>query len=299
MNHAMQKPSEDLFSRYQRWRRVIEPAFWIAFYCMQAVTNGWLTWVELQSLSLAGKTFKFWQPMGWFAFTNLVLLALLPAVVAFNRRYPLRLDTLIRHIPYHFLASVVYSFLHVIVTLALINAMYVYMHVGKKFAFGDFWSGLFFQYFRDVRFYLIVIVIVNFYRLIMLRWQGEASLLGAPDNAPPPESSDRPDCFLVRKLGKEFLLPATDIEWVQAQGNYVNLRVRARDYLLRSTIAGFEAKLDPKTFVRVHRSFIVNLAHLRELRPIESGDARALMADNSEVPVSRKYLDTLREAAAA
>ena len=73
------------------------------------------------------------------------------------------------------------------------------------------------------------------------RLQGEASLLAAPDDdAPPLEPVERPERFLVRKLGREFLVAAADIEWLQASGNYVNLRVRGRDYPLRSTIAAIE-----------------------------------------------------------
>jgi len=46
------------------------------------------------------------------------------------------------------------------------------------------------------------------------------------------------------------------VEWAQAAGNHVNLRVRGHDYPLRSTVAGLEARLDPDSFVRIHRSYI-------------------------------------------
>ena len=58
---------------------------------------------------------------------------------------------------------------------------------------------------------------------------------------PPVEPVDRPERFLVRKLNREFLIATDDIEWLQASGNYVNLRVAGRDYPLRSTIAAIEA----------------------------------------------------------
>ena len=78
-----------------------------------------------------------------------------------------------------------------------------------------------------------------------MRLQGEARLLAEPDEGPPVEPVDRPERFLVRKLGKEFLINASEIEWLQASGNYVNLRVRGRDYPLRSTMAAIEERLDP------------------------------------------------------
>jgi uncharacterized protein (DUF2164 family) len=83
----------------------------------------------------------------------------------------------------------------------------------------------------------------------------------------------------VRTLGKEFFLPAAEVEWLQAWGNYVNVRVRGHDYPLRSTMAAVEAQLDPARFVRVHRSYIMNL---------DSGDARARMRDGGMVPVEAR-----------
>jgi DNA-binding LytR/AlgR family response regulator len=98
----------------------------------------------------------------------------------------------------------------------------------------------------------------------------------------------------VKKLGKEFLLSAADVEWLQAWGNYVNLRVRGRDYPLRSTMTEIETRLDANRFVRVHRSYIVNLDCITEIEPLDSGDARATMRDGGVVPVSRRYRENLR-----
>jgi DNA-binding LytR/AlgR family response regulator len=110
---------------------------------------------------------------------------------------------------------------------------------------------------------------------------------------------ERPERFLVRKLGREFLVAADDIEWIQASGNYANLRVRGRDYPLRSTIAGIEARLDPQRFARVHRSYIVNLDQIAMIEPLETGDARLHLKDGSTLPCSRRYRNALRERALA
>src|SRR5690606_383646 len=109
----------------------------------------------------------------------------------------------------------------------------------------------------------------------------------------PPPAPPRPERFLVRKLRKEFLVAATDIEWLQAQGNYVGLRVRGHDYLLRSTLADFLQQLDPARFARVHRSYAVNLDQIAEIEPLDAGDARLRMKDGSQVPCSRRYRDAL------
>jgi DNA-binding LytR/AlgR family response regulator len=109
------------------------------------------------------------------------------------------------------------------------------------------------------------------------------------------EPVEQPERFLVRKLGKEFLLAAREIEWLQASGNYVNLHVRGRDYPLRATMAGIEARLDPQQFVRVHRSYAINLEFLVEMEPLDTGDARLLMRDGVQIPCSRRYRAALRD----
>lgn len=101
----------------------------------------------------------------------------------------------------------------------------------------------------------------------------------------------------MRKLGRDFLVATADIEWVQASGNYVNLHVRGHDYPLRSTMAAIEARLDPAVFVRIHRSYLVQLARVQAIRPLESGDARVHLADATVLPCSRRYLAALRAVA--
>lgn len=143
-------------------------------------------------------------------------------------------------------------------------------------------------------------MVLHVYRLLVRRLQGEASLLAAPDDdSAPVEPVERPSRFLVRKLGREFLVAADDIEWVKAAGNYANLHVRGKVYPLRSTLAELESRLDPARFVRVHRSHLVNLGQLASIEPLDSGDARLHLQDGTVVPCSRRYRDAVRSATAA
>jgi DNA-binding LytR/AlgR family response regulator len=75
----------------------------------------------------------------------------------------------------------------------------------------------------------------------------------------------------------------------------VNLHVRGRDYPLRTTMAAIEERLDPSRFVRVHRSYFVNLDYLAEIEPLDTGDARLKLRDGAMVPCSRRYRAQLRE----
>ena len=118
----------------------------------------------------------------------------------------------------------------------------------------------------------------------------------APASEPPqqPQQPQRPERFLVRKLRREFLIAAHDIAWLQAEANYVGLHVNGHDYLLRSTLTDFLTQLDPTRFVRVHRSYAVNLDAIAVIEPLDSGDARLTMKDGSTVPCSRRYRQDLR-----
>ena len=71
--------------------------------------------------------------------------------------------------------------------------------------------------------------------------------------------------------------------------------MRGHDYPLRSTIAGIEGKLDPERFIRVHRSYIVNLDQVGSIEPLDTGDARVHMKDGSNLPCSRTYRGGLRQ----
>src|SRR5205807_2521248 len=97
------------------------------------------------------------------------------------------------------------------------------------------------------------------------------------------------------KLGKEILLPAGEIEWVQAWGNYVNLHVRGRDHPLRSTLTTLQTRLDAQRFARVHRSYIVNLTQIAAIEPQDGGDADLLLHSGKRIPCSRTYREALRE----
>jgi DNA-binding LytR/AlgR family response regulator len=170
-----------------------------------------------------------------------------------------------------------------------------YASVGESYDFGSWWHQAGYEYLKDVRSFAGMVFTIEVYRLLLRRMQGEASLLSAPDDGAPVEALERPDRFLVRKLGREFLVAAIDIEWLQASGNYVNLRVRGHDYPLRSTLAGIGERLDPARFARIHRSYIVNLDQVASIEPLETGDARVHLRDGGVLPCSRRQREVLRD----
>lgn len=291
-------PATDWFTRYLAVRRRAEVAFWVVVLALQAAFNSVVTWMDLERV--AARQLQPWEPVMWEATSALVIGALIPFIVWFERRFPVRWDTLRTALPMHLLASCVFCALHVGGMWLLRKAGYALM--GERYDFGPWSVQLAYEYLKDVRTYALILAAILSYRFLMLRLTGEARVLDAPEPAPgdaeaAPQPEARPTRFLVRKLRREFLVAAADIAWVQAQGNYVGLHVNGHDYLLRATLTEFLQQLDPERFVRVHRSHVVNIDHLAEIEPLDSGDARLHLRDGATVPCSRRYRDVIGSAA--
>ena len=99
----------------------------------------------------------------------------------------------------------------------------------------------------------------------------------------------------VRSRGRIAFIATSDVICIEAAGNYARIHTSTAHHLLRDTLANLETKLDPKRFVRIHRSTIVNVGAVRELRPSVGGDAIVILAGGKELALSRTY----RERAAA
>jgi DNA-binding LytR/AlgR family response regulator len=79
------------------------------------------------------------------------------------------------------------------------------------------------------------------------------------------------------------------IERIEAAGNYVNVHIANRIYPLRETLTRIEQRLDDTKFKRIHRSHIINLNQITEIKALESGDAQVLLNNGATVPMSRTY----------
>jgi two-component system LytT family response regulator len=99
---------------------------------------------------------------------------------------------------------------------------------------------------------------------------------------------------LAVTVGKRTIfLRATQVDWIEADGNYVRLHVGTDSYLLRSTLGELELQLDRRAFIRIHRSFAVRLDFLRELQTTAPGEYRAILASGVALPVSTRYRSRL------
>lgn len=101
--------------------------------------------------------------------------------------------------------------------------------------------------------------------------------------------------LVIKSGGRVFFLRVDEIDWMEAAGNYVRLHVGKELHLQRETMSALEAKLDPRKFVRIHRSRIVNLERIKELQPWFRGDYQVVLRDGTKLTLSRGYRDRLQE----
>jgi two-component system, LytTR family, response regulator len=106
---------------------------------------------------------------------------------------------------------------------------------------------------------------------------------------------EAPDRFIIRSGGRVVFLKVEEIDWMRTVGNYVRLQVGRDSHLMRETMTGMEAKLDPDRFMRIHRSTIVNLDRVKEVQPWVKGEYVVIMRDGTRLMMSRRYRERLNE----
>ncbi len=109
------------------------------------------------------------------------------------------------------------------------------------------------------------------------------------------ESNRYVDRLVIKNTGRIHFLKTVDIDWVEAEGNYVRIHVGKESHLLREPISSLETQLNAKKFLRVHRSTIVNLDRIHELQPWFHGEYRIILKDGTQLMLSRSYRDKLQQ----
>ena len=99
--------------------------------------------------------------------------------------------------------------------------------------------------------------------------------------------------LVVRSRDAYVILKAEEIDWIEAAANYVEVHARGRSFLMRSTIGGLEQRLDPKRFTRIHRSAIVNIDRVAEVRSDAHGDFEVTLTGGKMLRMTRNYSERL------
>ena len=97
----------------------------------------------------------------------------------------------------------------------------------------------------------------------------------------------------VKDGGKITFVETDELEFIEAQGNYLELNIGKRSHLIRMRLHQLEAKLDGQKFVRIHRSTIVNIDRIKEMQPLFNGDQSVIMKSGKKLKMTRNHRDNL------
>lgn len=112
-------------------------------------------------------------------------------------------------------------------------------------------------------------------------------------NAASSESPCNNDRIVVKSHGHVYFLTASDIAWIEASGDYVTIHTTDKSHLLRETMNNMEKRLQAHGFKRIHRSSIINLAFVRELKASQSNDYQVVLTDGTALNLGRRFKDAL------
>lgn len=99
--------------------------------------------------------------------------------------------------------------------------------------------------------------------------------------------------FVIKEKGREYRVAVKDIMWISTEGNYLELQTEARRYLLRMTMNLIETELDPAVFARIHRSYMVNMAHVRNTRYSGNNEFTFTLSNGKHLLSGRNYKEQI------
>jgi LytTr DNA-binding domain len=263
-------------------------AVFAVFLAANATSN---VFTEIADSTRHGVHLPVWEPITWEFSSVLCTWLLIPAVGWWLTQFPVARLGWPRNVPAHLLATLPFSLMHVAGMVALRDL--VYGLLGAQYHFGRWWPSWLYEYRKDfVSYWIISFGIVSF-RLYGLWSDSRSARPSAATEteilagAPPPER------LVVRKLNREYILSVSDIDRIEADGNYVTVHAQGTAYPRRESLIALEKRLDGRRFVRVHRGHLINVDRIREIQPWDHGDYRIVLHDGSCVNLSRRYRSRL------
>lgn len=252
---------------------------WLVAYFVLAAATLAIGLVNVLSLlderSWMNRPLDWWRPAVWESTSGIVLLALAWVCGVMIRRFPIAGRDWARNLAVHAAATVPFSLVHVAAMVALRHAAYAL--AGDQYDFGDGWNPLLYEYRKDV---------ITYALFAATFWLAARLMTGRASD--PRGTSEQP--ILIDEGQRAIRAMPRDVLCARSSGNYVEFQLAdGRRPLMRTTLAAVEAQLAAAGFVRTHRSWLVNPAHVTEIESEGSGDYGLTLGDGSKVPVSRRY----------
>lgn len=259
------------------------PAVWTVLFAVSIATR---TYVAVADEARRGHVVPFSRPLTDEITSHLVVAALLPALYWLHRRFPI--GGAPRNLLVHVAAVLPFSIVHT-AGMGALRLLWFNAVVGVSYNFPLTFERLQYEFAKDLVSYLMLTTGVLALQYLLQRYDAAKARPEVPEPAPVTLSTP-PERFTVRKRGgSEVLVEMADIDWIEASGNYAILHVGGETFEIRSSLSKLEAELDPKRFVRVHKSHVVNIARVTEVTRWISGDWRIRLQDGAEVNLSRRY----------
>lgn len=124
--------------------------------------------------------------------------------------------------------------------------------------------------------------------------EGVLDLTQTSEQAGSAVQDGRPLRVLVREGRRTRFIPLADVDWFEADGNYILVHAADQRYRTRGTITAIESGLDPRQFVRIHRRMVVNMDRVREMSPLPGGDGLLVLGGGTTLRLSRTYRARVR-----
>lgn len=255
------------------------PAIWLVLFAVSIATR---TYVAVSDEARRGNIVAIGRPLAEEVTSHLAVAALLPLLYWLHRRWPLTEGA--RNIALHVAAIVPFSILHTC-GMGVLRSLWFNAVVGVPYSFPLTLQRLQYEFAKDLVTYLMLTTGV-----LALHYLLQRKPVPQPAASPPQPIAAPAERIAVRKRGgSEVVVEVADIDWIEASGNYAILHVGGETFEIRSSLAKLEGELDPRRFVRVHKSHLVNITRVAEVTPWVSGDWRIRLQDGAEVNLSRRY----------
>lgn len=202
-------------------------------------------------------------------------------VTIWVRQFPLVRGQALRSTLGHLVGSIAFTVGHYLLLVLMRIAIYP-LYLDREYVWwGKIGANLVYEYQKDIKIYVVMVMLISAYRY----WRAQESARTGP-------AAKR---LIVQTGSGEHLIGFEKIECLTAARNYISVFTSEREYVVRETMTNIEKRLPKDQFIRSHRSHIVNLERISEIRNTESGGQVIKLRAGREVPVGRSYRDHVRE----
>ena len=187
----------------------------------------------------------------------------------------------------HIVGSLIVAACHITLFI-LVRKLIFLVFYGEIYIFTEHWQqSLLYEYRKDGFTYSLFLFFITFGRLL---YQQRHELTAAREDA------HKTKKLTLKSGGRAIFINASDVIWTKSAANYVEVFANGKTHLARATLNAIETQMIDAgaSVVRVHRSYVINTDHIKEMRPSGDGNLRIEMSDGTTIPGGRRYRENLQ-----